>query len=213
MTAPDVTWRGGAFLVIANTVAPTALAEYEAWHGIEHVPERLTMPGFLGARRFVRGHGAGSHFLTLYDIEAPDALDTPEYRHLLANPSPASRRMRPLMGDFRRFVYQETDRYGDCRGSHLCFLRRYPHDGQEDRDIARLAGLFGCNGVVGLRVGASQGVKAHPAFQTDPASSGSHQAAFVSGTSEAELHAALGSADQLGGSELEHAFYRRIFAD
>jgi hypothetical protein len=213
MTTPGMDWLGRAFLVIANTVAPTALAEYEAWHSIEHVPERLTMPGFLGGRRFVRGRGARSHFLTLYDIEAPGALDTPEYRHLLDNPTMASRNMRPLMGDFRRFVYRETDRYGDCRGSYLGFLRWRSHDGQEDRDIACLAGVVGHNGIVGLRVGASHAAKAHPAFATEPALSIPHHAALVSGKSEAELRAALGRADQFGGFVLEHDVYRLIFAD
>ena len=51
-------WRGTAFLAIANTVEPAMQAEYEAWHTFEHVPERLTMPGFLGGKRFIVAAGS-----------------------------------------------------------------------------------------------------------------------------------------------------------
>ncbi|WNJ91036.1 hypothetical protein [Bosea sp. 685] len=220
MTAnePGMDWRGAGFLVIANSVEPAALADYEAWHSFEHVPERLTMPGFLGGRRFVRGRGQERRFLTLYDLDSPDALDTPEYRHLLGNPTPASRLMRPLMGDFRRFVYRERARFGAGCGSHLGFLRwvaqedGMQEDGLQD-DIAALAAMIGHSGIAALRIGGSQETAPHPAFAPDPALSVRHAAAMVSGTDGASLTAALKSiANRLSGPVLERSVYNLILA-
>ncbi|CAN7552263.1 hypothetical protein LJR009_004786 [Bosea sp. LjRoot9] len=206
-------WRGSGFLVIANSVEPAALADYEAWHSFEHVPERLTMPGFLGGRRFVRGRGQERRFLTLYDLDSPDALETPEYRHLLANPTPASRLMRPLMGNFRRFVYRERARFGAGCGSHLGFLRwTAPEDGMQD-DVAALAAMIGHSGIAELRIGASQDTQPHPAFAPDPALSVRHAAAMLSGTDGASLTTALKSiANRLSGPVLERSVYNLILA-
>ncbi|SFJ01136.1 hypothetical protein SAMN05216304_104120 [Bosea sp. OK403] len=210
---PGMGWRGAGFLVIANSVEPAALAEYEAWHSFEHVPERLTMPGFLGGRRFVRGRGQERRFLTLYDLDSPDALETPEYRHLLANPTPASRLMRPLMGDFRRFVYRERAHFGTGCGSHLGFLRwAAPEDGIQD-DIAALSALIGQSGIAALRIGGSQETAPHPAFAPDPAASVRHAAAIMSGTDGAKLTTALKSiANRLSGPVLERSVYNLILA-
>lgn len=206
-------WRGAGFLVIANSVEPAALAEYEAWHSFEHVPERLTMPGFLGGRRFQRGRGQERRFLTLYDLESPGALETPEYRHLLANPTPASRLMRPLMGDFRRFVYRERARFGAGCGSHLGFLRWVAREDGVQDDIAALAALIGQNGIAALRIGTSEETAPHPAFAPDPALSVRHAAAMLSGTDGAKLTATLKSiANRLSGPVLERSVYDLILA-
>jgi hypothetical protein len=206
-------WPGAAFLVIANTVAPEALAEYEDWHGREHVPERLTMPGFRGARRFVRGRGARSRFLTLYDLDTPAALETPEYRHLLANPTPASLRMRPLMSGFRRFVYRETGRSGAGGGSHLGFLRWRADEAGASADAALLSRLVGGDGIVALRLGRSRQTEPHPAFAPDPDLAISHGVAAVTGTDAAALKARLTAASGgLSGPVLEHDVYRLILA-
>jgi hypothetical protein len=213
VTSSALDWRGGAFLVIANTVAPEALAEYEAWHGIEHVPERLTMPGFLGARRFVRGRGARSRFLTLYDLDTPAALETPEYRHLLANPTPASRRMRPLMGNFRRFVYREIARHGAGCGSHLGFLRWRTDEARAGADEAALSRLVGADGIVALRLGRSLETEPHPAFAPDPELAVPHAVAAVSGTGPAALKTALAIVSgRLSGPTLECGVHRLILA-
>jgi hypothetical protein len=215
MTAsrPGMDWRGASFLVIANSVAPAALADYEAWHSFEHVPERLTMPGFLGGRRFVRGRGQERRFLTLYDLDSPDALETPEYRHLLANPTPASRLMRPLMGDFRRFVYRERARFGAGCGSHLGFLRWVAREDGAQDDVAALAAMIGQSGIAALRIGASKDTQPHPAFAADPALSLRHTAAMVSATDGAKLTATLKSiANRLSGPVLERSVYDLILA-
>lgn len=118
----QVAWRGEAFLTIANGVVPDRRRDYEAWHGFEHVPERLTMPGFLAAKRYVAGRGAATDYLTVYDLDDAAAVETPAYRHLLAHPTPASLAMRPVMSDFRRGLYRDCGRSGAGLARHLGWL-------------------------------------------------------------------------------------------
>jgi hypothetical protein len=203
---------GTAFLAIANTVDPAMRAEYEAWHTFEHVPERLTMPGFMAGRRFVQERGDGEHYLTLYDLEGPQALETPEYLHLLANPTPTSRQMRPHMGAFRRFAYGEVARFGTGCGRHLGILRCAAPSGNEAADLASLAELTGNSGIVSLRVGRLLETPPHPAFPADPASQ-PHRIALASGTDSAGLRATLHEIHgALGGVVLESGVYDLIVA-
>jgi hypothetical protein len=194
-SASGANWRGTAFLAIANTVDPAMRAEYEAWHTFEHVPERLTMPGFMAARRYVQDRGDDQHYLTLYDLDDAEALATARYHHLLANPTTASRRMRPHMGAFRRFAYREMMRFGTGCGRHLGILRWAGSSLGTAVELspaaaACLGGLTGTSGIVSLRLGASLETPPHPAFAADPAAQ-PHLIAVASGTDCAALQAAL----------------------
>jgi hypothetical protein len=86
-------------------VDPAHEAEYNAWHADEHVPERLTVPGMLWASRWRRASpGAGPRYLTLYGLRDAAVLEEPAYQRLLAQPTPASQRMRPLLQNLSRWV-------------------------------------------------------------------------------------------------------------
>src|SRR5262249_15192194 len=54
-------------------------AEFNDWYDVEHVPERLAVPGFINARRFVCIEGF-PRYLALYDLEAVDVLHSPAYQ-------------------------------------------------------------------------------------------------------------------------------------
>lgn len=204
-------WRGTAFLAIANTVDPAMQAEYEAWHTFEHVPERLTMQGFLDGKRFISR--SRQHYLTLYDLDGPGALETAEYRALLVNPTPLSRKMRPAMGAFRRFAYREAMRSGRGCARHLGFLR-WPASGKSEiADIVPLAGLTGQAGIVSLRVGTALATTPHPAFAAQEGSQDEHFVALLSGTDAEGLAATLGQTiAQLGKEALEAEIYDLIVA-
>ncbi|MET3513827.1 hypothetical protein ABIC63_001598 [Pseudacidovorax sp. 1753] len=100
-------WLAGAGAVLAlwNDIDPALEAEYEDWHANEHVPERLTVPGILDARRYAAmAPATRPRYLTLYALAAAEVLDGPAYRHLLANPTPTSARMRPHLRHVARWV-------------------------------------------------------------------------------------------------------------
>ena len=50
--------QGQGVLAIWHTITPEGEAEYWRWHDREHIPERLSIPGFLRLRRYV-ALGAG----------------------------------------------------------------------------------------------------------------------------------------------------------
>jgi hypothetical protein len=93
-----------ALLALWNGVVPGRHAEYEAWHSMEHLPERLGAPGFRAARRYRAEDGRG--YFTLYELDGLEALDTPEYMALVRDPTPWSTRMRTMLTEFRRLPCQ-----------------------------------------------------------------------------------------------------------
>ncbi|MGL5363363.1 MAG: hypothetical protein ACRDBH_10810 [Bosea sp. (in: a-proteobacteria)] len=93
-----------ALLALWNEIDPAFHEAYEAWHMHEHVPERLTCPGFRHASRYVRGEGTHKRWFTLYQLDSVDALESTQYRQLLASPSVESARMRPAFRNVRRIV-------------------------------------------------------------------------------------------------------------
>jgi len=100
-----MTGPGNALLVLWNDVDPALAAEYEDWHANEHVPERLTVPGIVWARRYARmDEGTMPRYLTLYGLRDRDVLESDAYRRLLREPTPASRRMRPALRNICRWV-------------------------------------------------------------------------------------------------------------
>jgi hypothetical protein len=82
----------GFLLVMMH--APAAFEEeFNAWYDTEHLPERLAVPGFETALRYVCliGH---PRYLAMYDLARPEVLSTPEYlRVAFENSSPWTRRV------------------------------------------------------------------------------------------------------------------------
>ncbi len=62
-------------MVVQSGPAEGRDAEYERWYDEVHIPEVLAVPGFVGARRFRALDG--SHWLTIYEIEADDVKGPP----------------------------------------------------------------------------------------------------------------------------------------
>jgi hypothetical protein len=95
---------GEGVLALWNSVEPPRASEYNAWHTREHVPERLSVPGMLGARRYVKLGGPLPEYLTLYSMDTVDVLRSAPYRRLLENPTSWSRSMRDSLRDFFRMA-------------------------------------------------------------------------------------------------------------
>jgi hypothetical protein len=111
------------FLALWNDFSAGREAEYDAWHTQEHVPERVAAPGFLGGRRYVDPRHPAHRWFTLYEVEGLSAFETPEYRDLLANPTPASAAMRPDFRHFLRAACREVAWAGHGMGAGLAVLR------------------------------------------------------------------------------------------
>lgn len=69
------------FLLVTMQPPPAFEEEFNAWYDQEHIPERLSVPGFVTGLRFVciDGH---PKYLAMYDLENFDVLASPAYMNV-----------------------------------------------------------------------------------------------------------------------------------
>ncbi|MBM3865897.1 MAG: hypothetical protein FJ381_08360 [Verrucomicrobia bacterium] len=78
---------GGGAVAIWHDIVPEGREEFYAWHGQEHMPERVAIPGFLRGRRYV-SLAASLEFFNLYETESVDVLGGSDYADRLNHPTP-----------------------------------------------------------------------------------------------------------------------------
>ena len=66
-------------LLAAFDFAGARADEFHDWYDTEHVPERLGVPGFLNAERWI-GDELPTLAIATYDLESPDVMNTPAYQ-------------------------------------------------------------------------------------------------------------------------------------
>src|SRR5260370_37763263 len=66
-------------LIAAMDFSDVAEDEFHDWYDTEHIPERLRVPGFLNAERWVGGLNPKVS-LALYDLETVGVLHSPAYQ-------------------------------------------------------------------------------------------------------------------------------------
>ena len=101
---------GKAAIAMWWDVADDVRAEWEEWHTVEHMPERLGIPGFLRGTRWSDGHGA---YFTLYEAAELATITSGPYLERLNNPTPWSRRMMPHHRNMVRGLFLVRCRYGE----------------------------------------------------------------------------------------------------
>lgn len=95
-------------LLLTMTEPPREMEEeFNAWYDSEHLPERLAIPGFSSARRWVDPQAAAGtgKYLATYELDRPQVLQTPEYlAHVGDNFTPWSKRCLSRCVLFRRWA-------------------------------------------------------------------------------------------------------------
>ena len=95
-------------LLLTMTEPPPSMEEeFNAWYDSEHLPERLSIPGFISARRWVdaRSPAGTGKYLATYELERPQVLETAAYlAHVGDNFTPWSRRCLSRCTLFRRWA-------------------------------------------------------------------------------------------------------------
>jgi hypothetical protein len=80
-------------LVAAMNFSDVAEDEFHDWYDTEHIPERLRVPGFLNAERWI-GAADPKASLALYDLDNVGVLHSPTYQAVGgANGSPWTKRV------------------------------------------------------------------------------------------------------------------------
>ena len=88
-------------LILWNRIAAGDDAGFNAWYEEEHLAERLSVPGFLGARRY-RDAADPLAYCALYETADVSVLDSVPYRARLADPTPRTRAIMPRFLDMTR---------------------------------------------------------------------------------------------------------------
>ncbi len=88
--------KGNGIFLVYTDVDPHVEDEFNAWYNTEHLPELLSLPGFLDAARYVAYKGTPK-YLAVYELASADALKSAEFQKWRANPSPWSRRISPTV--------------------------------------------------------------------------------------------------------------------
>ena len=98
--------KGTGLLMVWCDVPADKEAEFDRWYNEEHLAERLAIPGFLSAARYVAVKGGPKH-LAYYELESPAVLQSAAYRKVQDNPTPWTQRSGPgaVATTFIRNVY------------------------------------------------------------------------------------------------------------
>ncbi len=141
---------GRGVLAIWNGIAEEAEADFLAWHVREHIPERVAVPGFLRARRYVALRGEPRYF-NFYETASPADLSAPAYLSKLDSPSEWTKRVVRHFRDTSRTVCAVAFSAGLGDGAVIATLRM--EGGAATRTLARaLASLCRRDGIVGVHL-------------------------------------------------------------
>ena len=114
-------------VAIWHDIAPEGRDEFYAWHGQEHMPERVSIPGFNCGRRFL-ARQADLQFFNLYETQSPEVVRGPEYKARLDSPTPrtlsAVKHFRNVARSLCRvLVKHEAGESGTGQGGLMATLR------------------------------------------------------------------------------------------
>jgi hypothetical protein len=110
---------GSAAVAIWCEVSPEVREEFDDWHAHEHMPERLSIPGFLRGSRWV---GDAGYFM-LYEVRDEAVLTGAAYLERLNNPTPWSRKMMPHHRNMVRGLCRVAQSHGRGLAQALATVR------------------------------------------------------------------------------------------
>lgn len=120
--------EGTGILAIWHDVEPSGLADFLEWHTREHLPERVSVPGFLRGCRYIALRGSPPYF-NFYQTETPQTLVSGPYLERLNDPTPWTQRVVPLFRDLNRSAGRVLGSIGVGEGGVIGTLRLSPRDG------------------------------------------------------------------------------------
>ncbi len=91
------------YLLITNNVDASHESEFNSWYQAEHLSDRLEVPGFLTARRFI-AEASAQRYAALYETQSADVLRSPVYAGLLRAPTQRTRAIMPYFKDVTRLI-------------------------------------------------------------------------------------------------------------
>lgn len=111
-----------AALLLSFDIAAEAQPEHDDWHSHEHLPERLSIPGFVRGSRWRALAGEPAYFV-MYEVERLGVLSSPAYMERLNHPSPWTAKVMPAYRGMRRGLCEIVARAGHGLGGFALLLR------------------------------------------------------------------------------------------
>lgn len=127
---------GQGAIAIWNDVEAGADEAFLRWHNGEHIPERVSIDGFLRGRRW-RATGDGTAYFTLYEVRDASVLASPAYLARLNAPTLATATMMPLMPNAARVLCRVAFSLGRAMGGAGATVRL--SEIPDEPTVARLA--------------------------------------------------------------------------
>jgi len=126
--------RGKGMLVVYSEVKSLHERDFNEWYNREHVDERLGMPGFQRARRWVAVKGSPKYLAT-YECDTVGDLATPGYLALLANQTPWTQAVMARFTQFHRLALRVQVDLAHGVGGAVAAVRFVP-DPRERKALA-----------------------------------------------------------------------------
>ena len=128
---------GKAAMLLSFDIVPEAVAEHDEWHTHEHLPERLSIPGFVRGTRWTALLGEPRYF-GMYEVEELSTLTSQAYLERLNNPTPWTSKIMPSYRSMSRGFCSVTGSFGFGLGSVGLLIRFKPQAGAEAAARRRL---------------------------------------------------------------------------
>src|SRR6266542_5871103 len=97
---------GEGVLAVWMQPPPEFEAEFNGWYDNEHIAERMALPGFLGARRYINLRD-GPKYIAIYELEDLGAMTSDAYQKVRSNPTPLTRKVGAFVTTNIRNEYQQ----------------------------------------------------------------------------------------------------------
>lgn len=146
---------GKGMLLTSMDVDAADEVDFNRWYDREHLEERVAIPGFIEARRYIAEESSMPKYLSLYSTETFEVLDSPAYRKALASQTAWSKANIARFKNMIRSVARITISRGKGRGAWLGIVRMRPARGKEDELRARLHDALdpeGLDGVISMHL-------------------------------------------------------------
>ena len=95
--------HGKGMLAVFNEVKASDERDFNEWYNREHIDERVNLPGFHRARRYVAVRGTPKYLAT-YECDGVSDLAAPGYLQLLANQTPWTQAVMARFTKFNRLT-------------------------------------------------------------------------------------------------------------
>jgi hypothetical protein len=121
---------GNAAMLLSFDVVDDAIAEHDDWHTHEHLPERLSLPGFRRGTRWVAMRGSPRYFV-MYEVDELAALQSEAYLERLNRPSAWTSRVMPHYRGMSRRLCTVSRSHGAGLGAFGVIVGFVPDAGTE----------------------------------------------------------------------------------